>query len=33
VFIRITSSQPFTPLVPWPGIPEMLTAVAEARLQ
>lgn len=33
VFIRITASQPFTPLVPWPGIPEMLTAVAEARLQ
>ena len=33
VFIRITASQPFTPLVPWPGIPAMLTAVTEARLQ
>jgi hypothetical protein len=33
VFIRITANQPFTPLVPWPGIPAMLTAAAEARLQ
>lgn len=33
VFIRITANQPFTPLVPWPGIPAMLTAAAEVRLQ
>ncbi|HEX3523656.1 MAG TPA: TadE family protein [Stellaceae bacterium] len=33
VFIRITANQPFTPLVPWPGVPAMLTAAAEARLQ
>jgi Flp pilus assembly protein TadG len=33
MFIRITANQPFTPLVPWPGIPAMLTAAAEARLQ
>ena len=33
VFIRITANQPFTPLVPWPGIPAILTAAAEARLQ
>jgi hypothetical protein len=33
VFIRITASQPFTPLVPWPGIPAMLTATMEVRLQ
>jgi Flp pilus assembly protein TadG len=33
VFIRITANQSFTPLVPWPGIPVMLTAVTEARLQ
>jgi hypothetical protein len=33
VFIRITANQPFTPLVPWPGIPAMLTAAAETRLQ
>ncbi len=33
IFIRITANQPFTPLVPWPGIPEMLTAAAEVRLQ
>jgi hypothetical protein len=32
-FIRITASQRFTPLVPWPGIPAMLIAVAETRLQ
>jgi hypothetical protein len=33
VFIRITANQPFTPLVPWPGIPAMLTAMTEVRLQ
>jgi TadE-like protein len=33
VFIRITANQPFTPLVPWPGIPAMLTGATEARLQ
>jgi hypothetical protein len=33
VFIRITANQSFTPLVPWPGIPAMLTATTEVRLQ
>jgi len=33
VFIRITANQPFMPLVPWPGIPAMLTATTEMRLQ
>ena len=33
VFIRITASQAFTPLVPWPGIPGTLTAMTELRLQ
>ena len=33
VFIRITASQSFMPLVPWPGIPAMLTAATEVRLQ
>ena len=33
VFIRITANQAFTPLVPWPGVPALLTAAAEARLQ
>jgi hypothetical protein len=33
VFIRITANQPFTPLVPWPGIPAMLTTTMEVRLQ
>lgn len=33
VFIRITASQSFTPLVPWPGIPAMLTAATAVRLQ
>jgi hypothetical protein len=33
MFIRITANQAFTPLVPWPGIPAMLTAAAEMRLQ
>jgi len=33
VFIRISASQAFTPLVPWPGVPAALTAIAEIRLQ
>jgi TadE-like protein len=33
VFIQITADQAFTPLVPWPGIPAMLTATTEVRLQ
>jgi Flp pilus assembly protein TadG len=33
VFIKITASQAFTPLVPWPGIPGTLTAITELRLQ
>ena len=33
VFIKITASQAFTPLVPWPGIPGTLTAMTELRLQ
>jgi hypothetical protein len=33
MFIRITAYQPFSPLVPWPGIPAMLTAATEVRLQ
>jgi len=33
VFIRVTANQSFTPLVPWPGIPTMLTAATEVRLQ
>jgi hypothetical protein len=33
LFIRISASQAFTPLVPWPGIPTSLTAATELRLQ
>ena len=33
VFITISASQAFTPLVPWPGIPASLTAVTQIRLQ
>ncbi len=33
VFIRISANQLFTPLVPWPGIPAMLTATMEVQLQ
>ena len=33
VFISISASQAFTPLVPWPGIPATLSAVTEVRLQ
>jgi hypothetical protein len=33
VFIKISASQAFTPLVPWPGLPQTLTAMTELRLQ
>jgi Flp pilus assembly protein TadG len=33
VFIRIGASQAFTPVVPWPGMPAILTATTEVRLQ
>jgi hypothetical protein len=33
VFVTVSASQAFTPLVPWPGIPAALTAVMEAQLQ
>jgi hypothetical protein len=33
VFIRVSASQAFTPLVPWPGIPTTLSAATEVRLQ
>jgi hypothetical protein len=33
VFITISANQAFTPLVPWPGIPALLTATTEVRLQ
>jgi Flp pilus assembly protein TadG len=33
VFITINASQPFTPLIPWPGIPGILTAATQIRLQ
>ncbi len=33
LFIKITASQSFTPLVPWPGIPENLTATTEMRVR
>ena len=33
VFVRISASQAFTPLVSWPGIPAALTATAEIRMQ
>jgi Flp pilus assembly protein TadG len=32
-FVQITASQPFTPLVPWPGLPATLSATTEVRLQ
>jgi Flp pilus assembly protein TadG len=32
-FIRITASQSFTPLVPWPGIPATLSATTQVRVQ
>lgn len=33
VFIAISASQAFNPLVPWPGIPGTLTATTKIRLQ
>ena len=33
VSIRISASQGFTPLVPWPEIPSSLTAATELRVQ
>jgi TadE-like protein len=33
VFITVSASQTFTPLVPWPGMPATLTATTELRLQ
>jgi len=33
LFITITASQPFAPLVPWPGMPESLSATTEIRLR
>jgi Flp pilus assembly protein TadG len=33
VFIAVSASQTFTPLLPWPGIPATLTATAELRIQ
>lgn len=33
VSIRISANQAFAPLVPWPGIPTILTATTEVRLQ
>ena len=33
VFITISASQAFTPLVPWPGIPASLSATTEMRVQ
>jgi hypothetical protein len=33
LFITITASQPFAPLVPWPGMPASLSATTEIRLR
>jgi Flp pilus assembly protein TadG len=33
VFISVSASQGFTPLVPWPGIPASLSATTEVRMQ
>ena len=33
VFITISASQAFAPLVPWPGVPNLLTAKTQIRLQ
>jgi TadE-like protein len=33
VFITISATQAFAPLVPWPGLPDLLTATAQIRLQ
>ena len=32
-FITISASQAFAPLVPWPGVPDILTATTQIRLQ
>jgi Flp pilus assembly protein TadG len=32
-FIKISASQAFTPMVPWPGIPASVTAVTEVQLR
>jgi hypothetical protein len=33
VFITISASQAFAPFVPWPGVPNLLTATAQIRIQ
>jgi hypothetical protein len=33
VFITISASQAFVPLIPWPGVPNTLTATTQIRLQ
>jgi hypothetical protein len=33
VFITISASQTFAPIAPWPGVPNLLTATAQIRLQ
>ena len=33
VFITISASQTFAPVVPWPGVANLLTATAQIRLQ
>ena len=33
VFITISASQTFAPVVPWPGVATLLTATAQIRLQ
>jgi len=33
VFITISASQTFAPVVPWPGVANLLTATAKIRLQ
>jgi len=33
MFISITASQAFTPLLPWPGVPATLTSTAQVRMR
>ena len=33
VFVTVSASQAFTPLLPWPGIPATLTATTELRIR
>ena len=33
LFIKLTASQAFSPLVPWPDIPASLSATTEIRLR